>query len=164
MVDDKMPDEVCGNATTPAKPIFLAGTVSSAGTSQLEAAQHDVDALGLNPDALEGSYPGWFRLNWQTKPRTGWYTAYTETGKDTLCAGTIADSTDCDEFPFHSTAQGGRPAVPLPHLRVISASANRSQGNSLFDFTTTCGVPEDGEFLVAPSTVLPTNTRLCSAG
>jgi hypothetical protein len=164
MVDDKMPDEMCGNSTTPAKPIFLAGAVSSAGTSQLEATQHDIDALGLNPDEQEGSYPGWFRLNWQTKPRTGWYTAYKETGKDTLCAGTIGDSTDCDEFPFHSTEQGGRPAVPLPHLRVISASANRSQGNSLLDFKITCGIPEGGEFLVVPSTVLPTNTSLCSAG
>lgn len=164
MIDDKMPDEVCGNTTTPAKPIFLTGTVSPTGTSQLEATQHDIDALGLNPDALEGSYAGWFRLNWQTKPRTGWYQGYPETGKTTACIGNELESTDCDEFPYHSTEQGGRPAMPLPHLRVISASANRSQGGSLLAFGSTCAIPEGGEYLVVPSTVLPTNSRLCSQG
>ena len=77
--------------------------------------------------------------------------------------GTFPD-TDCDEFPFYQTAQGGRPALPLPHLRIIAASAKRSQGGSLGSFTSNCSIVDDSEFLVVPSTVLPTKTNLCSAG
>ena len=166
-VEHHVSDASCGNTERPGDPIFASGN-----GNPLEATQHDIDALGLNPAKLTGSYVGWLRLNREDKgPSSRWYENHDQTGMaaGVKCKGSFTSNhpTDCDEFPFHSTTQGGSASkIPKPHLRVILQSSNRSQGSLLGGFYTSCGISTispGGRFLNTPNTRLPT-LKLCNAG
>jgi hypothetical protein len=145
-------------------PIFVTGEQNPTGTSTRAASQHDLDALGR--------FPGWFKLNKETKPRTQWYAS------DLDCEGRSADlGLDCDEFPFQSTEQGGPNGIlrtgRKPDLEVISASANRAQGSYLELFYDACalrtGTPQPeghaingDQFLVVPIPVGITTGWFCN--
>ena len=101
---------------------------------QTEATLHDQAALGVSTDPVnypdDDGWPGWAKLTFQDKPRTDWYTGYDETdNRGNRCKGSLTQNTDCDEFPFQRTQQGGPPeaGARVPHLKLINASHNRSQ-------------------------------------
>jgi hypothetical protein len=101
-------------------PIFASGA------DVPEATNHDIEALATNP--------WWVRLNYEygeTKPGSGWQTG--------MCPD-IQAGQECDEYPFFATEQGGPLARPLPDLKAIDATQNRSQGGMYNAFRQACGL------------------------
>ncbi len=90
--------------------------------------------------ATGGRYfrPNWFLQHWEgsaEKPRREWY------NKHPVCAqGSDGDGLDCDEFPLFATEEGGRPARPTPHLRLVPQTPNRSQGGSFRGWPAECSL------------------------
>jgi hypothetical protein len=157
----------CGDDTHQGKPMFVSGN-----GVPLEATQHDITALGLNPHDTVGSYPGWFRLTYVPgKSRSKWHQSQTETGYplgglQARCKGS-GRSTACDEYPFYRVSEGGSAAlVPKPHLRIIDFDSNSQQGGLFGNFVTNCEMAArpDKRFLVLPMPTSPTLTNICNAG
>jgi hypothetical protein len=128
-------------------PIFISGQ------DVREAADHDLEALGVtnDPDLLANAHPAWVLLNYQpaadNPSYTGWYRYRAP------CNEPTPPDSDCDEYPFYSSLQGGHLAVPTPSLKYIDRTHNRRQGGKYSAFLTTCTVAPDEAFLAIP--VLP---------
>jgi hypothetical protein len=158
----------CGDNEHQGKPMFASGN-----GIPLEATQHDMTALGLNPQDTVGSYPGWFRLTYVPgQAGTRWYqsrpeTGYTSTnGLQDKCKG-VRGVTACDEFPYGRVAEGGTGTVlPTPHIRIIGFSANSSEGGLFGNFVNNCGMGArlDKRFLNLPNPAMPSQTNICNAG
>jgi hypothetical protein len=121
--------------------------IYSPGQDVPAAEQHDFDAIGA------GQSPVLHYMNATDKAArgtsSGWYTAvqYNNCG---LGSTPAAPNTECDEYPFFSTAEGG----PGASLRQINADDNGRQGNQLKTFYSQCGLNGSGpsnEFIVAPN-------------
>lgn len=129
-------------------PIFLSGNQKAD-----EASQHDVEALA--------QHPRWAILTRGSNGAArGWYRNMAE------CKADDKTSLDCDEFPFYSTKEGGGNSTPTPSLKLISASANRSQGSSLNAFFKQCSVTDDKHFLIlaVSSSIVSASIPLNSTG
>jgi hypothetical protein len=140
-------------------PIFVTGSTTP------EPTQHDFDAIFHKN-------PSWTLLHYEGgadtgKPGSGWYT-----GRDgcTAAEKPAEGRTECDEFPYFSTREGGPPndLRAEPSLRWVDWLQNRSQGGSLSAFYyTKCdvGLPKGNErsdpFLVIPEQHVPTMS-LCN--
>lgn len=152
------PDAEMSDCTT--LPIFASGADVQAAT------EWDAFALSFHPE--------WTRLHYQSKgANTGWYVGEAETPPGTAesCQGQRVSQpfTDCHEFPFWTTSEGG-PGQPMPFLRIINSSDNTSQGAKLNGFLTACGLKADTPpnpdraFLVLPQTKIPVTLPLCNSG
>jgi hypothetical protein len=128
------PDDACTGY-----PIFVTGQ-----SDVPEATNHDSEALQDTPQ--------WVKLNWrlgsENPSYSGWYRS------DDRCA-TIPAGTNCDEFPFFATEQGGGQADLLPSLKLINLEQNQAQGNLYQGFLNTCHVnqgatSEEHAFLIIP--------------
>ena len=137
-------------------PIYMpAGAVAAGVTPITQQTLHTREALygDAFPDLGTPEHSGislnnpqvqWTFLNRETKDRTRWYQEGVFNCKK--------KGWDCDEFPYHSTAQGGSATVvPTPHLRLIDPVQNRSQGSDLGTFyNRTCNVAQGDLFMVVP--------------
>ena len=78
--------------------------------------------------------------------------------RTTDCQGSNADMTDCDEYPYASTHQGGQ--FGLGTVAIINRSDNRSAGGSLRQFYKRCGIAGNemsgDQFFVLPVKGVPT--------
>lgn len=146
------------------KPIFAPGY------DVTEAAQHDFDVIWRAPRTV--------RLNALTREEkgnsgvlSGWYNRAPYDTPD-LCPAPRPTSTDCDEYPFYSSREGGPdaggPGTLLPQqLRIIDRGQNQLEGRLLGAFYTVCGVtdPPQGspqrEYLVVP---MPVQTQIPTTG
>ena len=101
-----------GSADCSGLPVFVSGN------DVAEAARHDLEALAATP-------PRPFKLNYLRGGPSGvprqWYASRPE-------CNPLLDATDCDEYPFFATEQGGPQAEILPHLKRIDSAHNRDQG------------------------------------
>ena len=125
--------------TSATRECSTASVFVSGGDNANEASEHDLEAIWANP--------GWVHLNYLQPEDRGnrhWYSSEPE------CTTNVVANTDCDEFPFFSTFQGGGQAVPRPSLKRISSSSNRSQGASLSHFYRTCGISPGEGFYIIP--------------
>ena len=113
------------------KPIFFSGR------DVPEATDHDIEALATNP--------AWVALNYENRTRTNWYRS------DPRCIS-LETGTDCDEYPFNATAQGGEYAAPPVSLKQIDSAQNQNQGSYYSAFLTACKVRERPamDFLAVP--------------
>lgn len=118
--------------------------IYSPGIDVAEAAAHDLAAIVGGQPFLLHYESG---LQKEEDLRRGWY-----------CSGEYRPSTDplptnCDEFPFYTTVEGG----PGASLVNIAAPDNQTQGNQLSQFYTKCGLvgsptaSESNQFLVIPN-------------
>jgi hypothetical protein len=120
--------------------------IYSPGQDVPEAEQHDFDAIGAGqPSVLH-----YMNSTDKTARGTssGWYSAvaYNNCG---LGSTPAAPNTECDEYPYYSSAEGG----PGASLRQISADDNGRQGNQLQTFYSQCGLNGTGtssEYIVVP--------------
>ena len=127
-------------------PIFLSGQADVK-----EATDHDLEALITHPE--------WVQLNYKNR---GGANSTWKNSKDT-CQQQIL-GTQCDEFPFWSTSQGG-PVTPEPSLKRILADHNTMQGSKLSTFYGFCAIEEGDEFLsipVPPTAPTVTTLALCN--
>ncbi len=110
-------------------PIFLPGA------DVFKAAQHDAYAITVG-----GKSPSLTYAEVNERAPDGWYNSYE------ICA-TKPAGTDCDEYPFRSTQQGG----PGASLRPVISGQNQLEGRLLGKFFQFCGVDaDDRAFLVIP--------------
>lgn len=132
----------------------LHGRVFISGNDVQSATDHDLDAIVGAPAhdgyVAESDHPQWAKLNYESgsgKSRT-WLTS------DLRCAGQVGPDTQCDEYPFLASEQGGQGGSPS--LRPILAADNGLQGTRYGNFVTSCrlaGPPaqDPGDpFLVIP--------------
>jgi fibronectin type 3 domain-containing protein len=138
----------CGQAGL---PIFVAGRKYPQATDHIVRAMQYGFEHGAN----------WFRLTYKNVPvRSQWYQSQPETdGGAQYCVGTVGVS-DCDEWPWQATEQGGPDASPRPHLKLIDLTQNRGSGGDYGRFVTACGLAQrklapdpaygGGNFLVVP--------------
>lgn len=116
-----------------------------------EATDHDLEALITHPE--------WVQLNYKHR---GGASSTWKNSKDT-CQQQIP-GTQCDEYPFWSTSQGG-PVTPEPSLKRILAGHNTMQGSKLSTFYDFCGIEEGDEFLsipVPPTAPTVTTLAMCN--
>jgi hypothetical protein len=131
-----------------------------------EATRHDLEAIARNP--------AWVELTYEPNgPNTHWYESSSETDDPSVpCVGNALAGTQCDEFPFWASQQGGPLARPLPHLKLINADDNQREGGKYGNFASVCHMsdrlssPEfgNGDLLVLPSDpalAVPT-LRMCN--
>lgn len=117
-----------GFCRKPSMPIFIVGADVN------EAAQHDFDAIFGHAGKAMAPHPAWAVLNYASRKDKiaaqqplRWYR------NDVACKDKtgIELGLDCDEYPYFSTEQGGKPAVPKPSLRPIDSDENQKEGRLL---------------------------------
>ena len=113
-------------------PIYLPGTRTAGSNRPIgQATLHIGEAQGLY------EFPGW-NDPWggdnSGSVNSGWHFITTRPSqsrawKNALgCVGNNVDRTQCDEFPWAASVQGGGQADPRPHLRIIDAEHNNLAG------------------------------------
>ncbi|MCB0963950.1 MAG: hypothetical protein KDA98_11730 [Acidimicrobiales bacterium] len=138
-------------------PIYLPGgrtRSSDAPMGQATAHINEVlydEPLPFTPVAHTGEQPvlpqpKWHLLNRGVRSRSRWY----RTAKYG-CEGTGLE-TNCDEWPWSATEQGGQPepGKTQPHLRIIDASHNQFGGIDYGQFLQRCGLQRGDAFIVLP--------------
>jgi hypothetical protein len=133
-------------------PIFAPGK------DVLEAAQHDLQAELKQPQQ-------WTILNSVTKAEKlstpgvvdQWYNAAQYRPICPSPRPTVNGSaTECDEYPFFATEQGGNQAAPTPSLKLIKYAHNNLEGRLYSGFKTFCGLDKaprgdaQRQFIVVP--------------
>lgn len=98
------------NPCRPDRKLFITGG------DVREASQHDLEAIGRGKP---------FTLTRGPSQSRTWLR------KEPACAGTVAGSLDCDEYPFSATLEGGQ--ARRPSLKVINARDNQLQGSLLWN-------------------------------
>jgi RHS repeat-associated protein len=90
-----------------------------------------------------------------------WYAGHIGPGKP--CSG--ATNTQCDEYPFNSTHQGGPSNYPgSVSLRSVASGHNSTAGGYLSGFYSICNIPVDNKsrpFKVIPIRGLPASGPVC---
>ena len=66
------------------------------------------------------------------------------------CKGSRSAKTDCDEYPYASSYEGGVFNMNFAETRLISASDNRSAGATLGRMYTKCEMKDRESYLVLP--------------
>lgn len=115
------------------RPIFVSGDIARVRA----ATNHDRRAIFRHGKPAMLTYAAK-----DQRAGSGWY----EPVADTACGPQVA-GTECDEYPFRSTVQGG----PGASLERIDFTANRSQGGSLVGFYNACRVAYGEQFIVVPA-------------
>lgn len=137
--------------------------IYSPGVDITEATAHDISAIGAGQPSL---------LHYESRSQKqigglspGWYGT-----PQTNCSGTYRSSTDdfptnCDEFPFYSTVEGG----PGASLVNILGTDNDTQGRQLGQFYQACGLvgspvaSDSNAFVVVPNPGSP-SVGICGLG
>lgn len=105
------------------RPGYTLSPAASAAPPQVPPAASYVPTVG------SWFNPGWVAQSWEGgettgKPNKEWYANHPD------CVGRSIEI-NCDEFPMFATEQGGKPAQPTPHLRLVPATPNQRQGGFL---------------------------------
>lgn len=128
IANNAMPPQINGAYPCQSLPLYFPGSDNP------DITQHDHDAIATNP--------AWAQLTYVSQTdraasglSRGWYAGRPE------CAGaTTANGTDCDEYPFYSSAQSG----PGASLKPLNLTQNRRAGNRYGNFAAACKLTSGG--------------------
>lgn len=108
----------------------------------------DLMGHAVHAAAAIAGYPKWVQLSRRVPPTgRGWY-------KSRPICKNRPPRTNCDEYPFASSEQGGRDAVPPVSLWPIKAAESDRQGIAVSGFYRTCNVQQSENYYVVPAPVI----------